>query len=94
MAFPEQESKPFTRVVVLALPERERGCYGLFKTNQWVYVGSGFIRARLLDHLNNDNPCITRKQPTHFVHEITQDYRQREKELIQELDPECNRQAG
>lgn len=94
MAFPEQEPRPFNQTTVLGLPERDRGCYGLFKTDQWIYVGSGFIRARLLDHLGDDNACITARQPTHFVYEVTQDYQQREKDLIRELDPACNQRVG
>ena len=35
------------------------GCYGLYKTGQWIYVGKGDTRTRLLAHLNNHNPCIT-----------------------------------
>ena len=41
------------------------GCYGILVqrlTETWVYIGSGDIRQRLLDHID-DNPCITQEQP-------------------------------
>jgi len=94
MAFPQQHPQPFDRAAILALPESQDGCYGLFRGNDWIYVGSGDIRARLLDHYGGDNPCITREKATHFVYEVTSNYRAREKELIRELNPICNRQVG
>ncbi len=94
MPFPKQEPKPFTRFSVLNLVEGQMGCYGLFKQNVWVYVGKGDIRARLLDHLNGDNDCITRNQPTSWVDMVTSNYDNREKELILELTPACNKRVG
>lgn len=71
------------------------GCYGLYGGSQgWVYVGKGDIRERLLRHVNGDNPCITRHQPTHWVDEVTSDHDRRERELILELKPTCNQRVG
>lgn len=72
----------------------QKGVYGLFKNNQWVYIGSGDIRSRMLDHLNGDNTCINAYMPTHWVAEVSSFYREREKELILEYDPVCNRRVG
>ena len=96
MPFPKQESKSFTHSTVLSLKEGQMGCYGLFKSGTWVYVGEGEgdIRARLLDHLNGDNACITREQPTHWLDEVTDDHVEREKELIREFAPACNKRVG
>ncbi len=94
MPFPQQEPQQFNREVILALGEGQQGCYGLFRRTTPIYVGSGDIRARLLDHHNGDNPCITREKPTHFVSEVTSNYKAREIELIRELDPLCNRRVG
>ena len=94
MPFVEQTPRAFTRVDVLALSPAQHGVYGLFKANQWIYVGKGDIRQRLLDHLNGDNSCIIRNSPTHWVGEVTTNADSREKDLIVELDPLCNQRVG
>jgi hypothetical protein len=94
MPFPNQTSRTFTRADVESLNKGQNGCYGLFKQGVWVYVGKGDIRQRLLDHLNGDNPCITRQAPTHYVTVLTQNMDQMEKTLILELDPVCNKKIG
>jgi len=66
----------------------------LYRPGVWIYVGSGDLRARLLDHLNGDNSCITRQGPTNFVGVVTNDYINEEKRLILELNPVCNRKVG
>ena len=43
-------------------------------------MGRGDIRQRLLDHINGDNPCITRNAPTHWVDEVTSNAEAREKD--------------
>ena len=77
-----------------AIPEAPRGCYGLFRVGAWVYVGKGDVKARLLAHLNGDNPCITREKPTHFVVSETADLDDDEQWLIRELKPVCNQRFG
>ena len=94
MPFTQQTSRAFTRDNIIALNPGQNGVYGLFRTNQWVYVGKGDIRQRLLDHLNGDNPCITRDGPTHWVSEVMPNADEREKALIRELTPSCNQRVG
>ena len=94
MPFPNQVPKPFTRENVLNLRPGQMGCYGLFRQGEWVYVGKGDIRQRLLDHLNGDNPCITLKGPTHWMDVVTAYYDDLERQLIAELQPTCNRRVG
>lgn len=96
MPFVQELGVPFTRQDVLELPRDMKGVYGLRRISDvaWVYVGKGDIRARLLDHLNGDNPCITRERPTHFYAEPTNSAHARERELTLELDPICNRRVG
>ena len=90
----------FTRYNVESINPYLRGVYGLLKTplwegDVWIYVGKGNIRQRLLDHLNGDNPFISREQPTYFEYEVTLgDPSAREKQLILELAPVCNRRVG
>ena len=57
-------------------------------------MGKGDIRTRLLAHLNNDNPCITKASPTRWVSEVTANYNDREKALILEFNPACNKKVG
>lgn len=95
MPFPQQTTREFTRQNVEALTPNQIGVYGLFKEGVWVYIGSGDVRSRLLDHLNGDNPCITSEGPTHWVDEVVNgDPVPREKALIVELNPVCNRRVG
>ena len=94
MPFPEQSPREFTKANILAINPNQIGCYGLFRQDQWIYVGRGDIRARLLAHLNGDNACITQAGPTHWVDEVTSQDEDREKELIVEFDPSCNRRVG
>lgn len=94
MPFPKQEPRPFTRENIEKITPGQKGCYGLFRENQWIYVGKGDIRARLLDHYNGGNPCITRQRPTHWVDVVTANYDEVEKLLIKELQPVCNLKVG
>ena len=94
MPFTQQPPRAFTRENITALSPGQNGVYGLFKPNQWIYVGKGDIRQRLLNHLNGDNPCINRNGPTHWVDEVTPNADQREKTLILELTPSCNQRVG
>lgn len=95
MAFPNQTARAFTRANIEAITPGQMGCYGLFiNQGAWVYIGKGDIRKRLLDHLNGDNPCITRNGPTHYVDVVTDNMDQVEKALILECGPTCNKKVG
>ncbi len=95
MAFVQQTPRSFSRHDVEALTPGQVGVYGLFRQNQWVYIGKGDLRERLLAHLNGDNPSITQHAPTHWVGEVTQGYPSaRERELILALQPRCNLRVG
>ena len=88
------EPRVFAREAIESIKPDQLGCYGIFNETGWIYIGKGDIRARLLDHLNGDNECITRYQPTQWVATVTSDYDQKEKELIAEYNPPCNKRAG
>ncbi|MBZ5569663.1 MAG: hypothetical protein LAN64_17690 [Acidobacteriia bacterium] len=94
MPFPPQTPRAFTTTNVQSLNPNRMGCYGLMKIGEWIYVGKGDIRERLLAHLNGDNLCIVRLGPTHWVDVVTRDYDAEEKRLIRELTPTCNQTAG
>lgn len=94
MPFPQQTPRQFNRANIEALNPGQNGCYGLYKQGLWIYVGRGDIRARLLAHLNGDNPSITRAKPTHWVDVVTPNAIAMEKTLILELGPLCNQKVG
>jgi hypothetical protein len=97
VGFPKQAPRAFTRANIEAITPGQFGCYGLYVGRSggwWVYVGKGDIRKRLLEHLNGDNPCITRNSPTHWVDIVTNDMDAVEKALILELSPSCNKKVG
>ena len=97
MPFIQQTPREFNQYNVDSLNANQYGVYGLFKQGTWVYVGKGDIRQRLLSHLNGDNPCISRLQPTHWVGEVYSNEpsaTEREKQLIVELSPICNEKIG
>ena len=85
---------PFNRPTIESLAPNTSGVYGLYH-DYWVYVDKGNIRDRLLAHLNGDNSCITGQKPTYWVAEIIAgDPSSREKELILELGPICDKKIG
>jgi excinuclease UvrABC nuclease subunit len=82
---------------IVANAPAQSGVYALFKPGVWIYVGeSGDIRARLLQHLNGDNPCITQNAPTGFQFELVAANQRvaRQNQLILALKPICNQKLG
>ncbi len=94
MPFPQQSARAFTKQNIEAIRPGTIGVYGLFRPNAFIYIGRGDIRARLLSHLNGENPCITREKPTHYIDEVATNDENREKDLILEFDPICNKKVG
>ena len=89
--FPPQTPMPYEREVVLDIDEEQRGCYGLLKDEVCIYIGKGDLRARMLAHLDGDNPCITSQMPTHWIGVATSHSDALHAELIEEYGPVCNR---
>ena len=57
------------------------------------YVGrADDLRDRLGQHPDPSNPCLKRKNISFFAYEQTPNSESREQELINRLDPPCNRQ--
>lgn len=96
MPFVQQTPRLFTRQDVEALNPNQYGVYGIFKQFQWIYIGKGDIRARLLAHLNGDNPFILRLGATHWVAELCVDpvMSAKEKQFILACGPSCNQKVG
>ncbi len=82
----------FQRESIVLNAPASSGVYGLYSA-LWIFIGEAEdIRARLLEHLAGDRPCINRHQPSGFAFElIPQENRLRRwVELIKELEPSCN----
>ncbi len=57
-----------------------------------VYVGrADDLRERLSQHPDPNNSCLQRKAIKYFAFEETSNSEEREQELIDKYDPECNR---
>ena len=95
MPFPHQGSRPFTRRGIEAVKRGQNGLYGIFNATGCIYVGRGNIRERLLAHLSGsgNNAHILRNRPTHYVVELTRSGAARQRQLIAEFHPVCNRTA-
>jgi hypothetical protein len=93
MLFPVQNLRAYSRSYVEALPPSQMGCYGLYTSGAWVYIGKGDIRARLLAHLNSNNSCITRAAATGFAFVVTQNYDAEEVRLLAGARTLCNKKV-
>ena len=89
---------PAPRESVVASAPAQSGVYAIFTSARWIYFGEGQdIRARLLQHVNGDNACITKAVPTAFSFELVAGADKRlgrQNALILELRPVCNQQVG
>lgn len=97
MPFPQQQSRPFTRAGIEALPQGQNGVYGIFNAQNWIYIGKGDIRDRLLRHLTGNEVaeiCIRNGGATAFYIEVTQNMDAREVQLLNEIGTTCNQRRG
>jgi hypothetical protein len=84
--------RPYTKESILALSANQSGVYGIFHDTVAIYIGSGDLRDRLLDHISGDNACITANTPNLWTGEVLpSEPTGREGELIREYRPKCNR---
>lgn len=83
---------------IFANAPMESGVYVLYKPKVWIFVGEcSDIRGRLLQHLHDDNPCITQHSPTRFKFELVAGRTERvahEHKLVAALNPVCNQTKG
>lgn len=82
---------------IVANAPHSSGVYAIFNPQKWIYVGeSGDLQARLLEHFNGDNACITRNVPMGFQFEVVAANQRvaRQNQLILALSPVCNQRLG
>jgi excinuclease UvrABC nuclease subunit len=68
------------------------GVYGISNAREWIYIGeTDNIKARLLEHLQNNDTVLLEKNPTGFTFELCQSFNRldRQNRLITELHPAC-----
>ena len=91
-------SFPFTKVSIVANAPKASGVYAISNPQKYIYVGeSRNIQARLLEHYNGDNLCITVHRPTGFQFELSPDKLREalQDELVVKLKvPDCNKIPG
>lgn len=57
-----------------------------------IYIGrADNLQDRLFEHPDPENPCLQRKNINYFAYEITLNSEDREQDLINRYDPDCNR---
>ncbi len=82
----------WNREAILSSAPARPGVYGLFNA-LWIYIGDADdIRARLLEHADGDNPCISHYRPSGFAFELIDDDGRttRRDEIAEQLEPLCN----
>jgi excinuclease UvrABC nuclease subunit len=88
----------FTRQSIQINAPARSGVYALFVSpNTWVYISeSGDIQARLTQHLNGDNACISRFSGLSFAYELVQANGRitRQNALLSEIRTACNQMLG
>lgn len=85
-----------TRTSVNQNAPEESGVYGLLLSDRWIYIGHGFnIRKALLDYLSGQMPYVLQWQPRQFTFELLpyKDRWARQKELVAQYRPVCNRKT-
>ena len=83
------------RNVMRHAPE-ESGVYGLSVPGKWIYIGHSFnIQRALLEYLSGQKPYVLQWQPRHFTFELqsVRDRLARQKELVAQYQPVCNRKT-
>ena len=84
----------FARASIQVNAPEQSGVYALYNDHNWIYIGeSQDIQARLIQHIDGDNPCITSYAPPTFSYELSAANQRvaRQDQLIGELLPLCNR---
>jgi hypothetical protein len=97
MIAPGQSGYTFDYGTITSLVPTQSGVYAIYNRQGWIYFGEGQdIRARLLAHLNGDNPCILNHGPTGFQFETVPANQRvaRQDALIVQLGSACNQRLG
>jgi hypothetical protein len=97
MPFEQVTPRQFTPGGVRAYAPSASGVYGISNAREWIYVGSADnIQGALLEHLQDVNTPLMKRQPLGFVFEICDRASRpaRQTRLVSEYGPVCNRPAS
>jgi hypothetical protein len=96
MPFEQIIPRPLSLVAVHAYAPTTSGIYGISNAREWIYIGAtDNIQDALLDHLQQLDPTLVKRQPTGFVFEVCERVRRltRQDRLVLEYEPACNRRS-
>ena len=94
MPFEQITPRAFTLQGVQTYAHVASGVYGISSAREWIYIGeTDNIQGALLDHLQDSNSSIMKRQPTGFVFEVCGGTGRsaRQDRLVFEYEPICNR---
>jgi hypothetical protein len=98
MPFVPNDFHAWNRQTIINDTPAASGVYGIFREGLWIYVGeSADMQSRLVQHLTGDDSADIRAQaPIGFTFEqVAAAARMaRQRQLIAELNPVCNRNRG
>ena len=96
MPFAHFGAYSFSSVSVRKNAPELSGVYGLSNGREWVFVGTADnIQAALLAHLGETDRMFRAHLPTGFTYELCDaDRLSRQRRLVFEMKPVCNRLAG
>jgi hypothetical protein len=97
MPFDQFIPRPLTPVAVHAYAPTASGVYGISNAREWIYIGeTDNIRGALLDHLQDCDTPVMKREPTGFVCEVCDPARRpaRQDRLVLEYEPICNRHSS
>lgn len=80
----------FSKWCVLSGVPESAGVYGLFNSQQWLYIGkSRNLRRKLLECLNEGVECLAHAKPTGFIIEVcpADQCQARQEALTEEFQP-------
>jgi hypothetical protein len=94
MPFAECAARSFTVVSIQNNAPESSGVYGLSNAREWLFIGeSDNIRADVLECQREIGTTLKAQTPTGFTFELCSPTERsaRQKTLIRELKPRCNR---
>lgn len=96
MPFNQFTPRNFTSDSVRMYAPVASGVYGISNAREWIYIGeTDNIRNSLMNHLQETNTALIKREPTGFVFEVCDQAQRssRQDRLVGEYGPACNRQA-
>ena len=96
MPFDHVFPRSLTSISIRANAPEVSGIYGISNAREWIYIGeTDNIRGTLLDHLQDFDTSVMKRQPTGFVFEVCGGVRRqaRQDRLVLEYEPTCNRHS-